>query len=487
MPAYTLGNSTVRAGAVSSSGVYTAVPTTTTMSAGTLRAGAVSSTVGTAASTLPYSYTAGTTAYGGLTSRPVTTTPITTGQATARVAKPATAYGTSIASYPTSTYVSGTRSVQPAITGLSTIGNFGAASLTAAPMTSVGTTKVISGTQFAGARPATYIGGTPISTQSTNLLAAGSIVSERVISMEECYSTGRVRSEAPVSYAQPIMYTSQPNVVTEVVQPVETVVVDQFGQMEVVQANEVVETLVQQPVEMIDGQPAEEQPQGPPRVLIICTSAAALGDQPTGAWSEEITGPYYVFSEAGCEVYISSVQGGSVPIDANSLAEGTYTENDKRFQEEGGMQLLENSIALNTINIADIDCVFLAGGHGTCMDFEANLAQFVSDAVWNGRPVGAVCHGVIGLLSAVNGDGTPLLQGKQVTGFSNAEEAVVGLDGVVPYLVEDRMKELGAAYSCVEPWGCYAITDGQIITGQNPQSSVEAARQCVVAMSTPQQ
>jgi len=229
-------------------------------------------------------------------------------------------------------------------------------------------------------------------------------------------------------------------------------------------------------------QPAEVQQPGPPRVVMICTSCDALGDQPTGAWSEEITAPYYVFLESGCEVYIASILGGQVPIDQGSLSENFFTEYDRKFQEEGGMDLLANSIAIGDVSPEAIDCVWLAGGHGTCMDFEANLAQFVTDAVAMGRPVGAVCHGVCGLLSAVAQDGTPLLAGKQVTGFSNAEEDAVGLSGVVPYLCQDRMQELGALYSCDSPWAEYAIRDGSIITGQNPQSSMKAAQLCVQAM-----
>jgi len=286
-------------------------------------------------------------------------------------------------------------------------------------------------------------------------------------------------------------------VVTEVVQPVTEVVIGPDGQEVFVQAD-VVQTVIateQQPAEVV--QAGFEQPEvvqaegaaadpGPPRVVIICTSESQLGDHPTGAWSEEITGPYYVFLEAGCEVYVASVQGGPVPIDQGSLAEGMFTENDRRFQEEGGMQFLDNALPLADIQAEAIDCVWLAGGHGTCMDFEANLAQFVTDAVAYGRPVGAVCHGVIGLLSAINQDGTPLLAGRQVTGFSNAEEQQVGLLDKVPFLVQQRMEELGALYSCGEPWSEYAVADGPIITGQNPQSSVKTAQLCIQAMM-PQQ
>jgi len=293
------------------------------------------------------------------------------------------------------------------------------------------------------------------------------------------------------------VYNEAPvEVFTEMVQPVTEMFVGPDGQVEMVQAEvitdmvqtadgqvQMVQTLVEgQQVEVVEGQ--QEQP-GPPRVVIVCTSADDLNGQPTGAWSEEITGPYYVFSEAGCEVYFASPMGGKVPLDALSLSENFFTENDRRFQEDGLMSFLDNSYALGEISPEAIDCVWLAGGHGTCMDFEANLAQFVTDALGMGRPVGAVCHGVIGLLSAVDQDGTPLLTGKQVTGFSNAEEEQVGLIDTVPFLIEQRMQELQADYSCGEPWGEYALRDGKIITGQNPQSSVRTAQLCIEAMMQP--
>jgi len=327
----------------------------------------------------------------------------------------------------------------------------------------------------------TYFGsqGQVLTVQSANLLAAGRVVSERVVSPEECYSSGLVRVEAAVQevvQVQPVVETFvmpdgqvelvQAEIVTEVLQTAE-------GQV-------IVETLVEEGV-------VPQQEAGPPRVVMICTSANQLGDggQATGAWSEEITGPYYVFAEAGCEVYIASIMGGKVPIDEASLSENFLTGNDQRFAEEGCSQFLENSYAIGDVSPEAIDCVWLAGGHGTCMDFESNLAQFVTDAHALGRPIGAVCHGVIGLLGAITQEGAPLLQGKQVTGFSNAEEEQVGLLDKVPFLIQERMQELQADYSCAEPWNEYAIRDGKIITGQNPQSSVRAAQLCVEAMMQP--
>lgn len=343
--------------------------------------------------------------------------------------------------------------------------------------------RTVAGTQYTQTLPMQTIqapyqayGGSPVTTvvaSSANLLQSGRVVSERVVPVEEGYSSGLVRMGAE---AQTIETVVQPAVVETVeVAPgvVETVVVQP----------EIVQTVGVEAEQQVEGQ--EQQAMGPPRVVIVCTSASSLGDQPTGAWSEEITGPYYVFLDAGCEVYIASVNGGQVPIDQGSLSENFFTENDRRFQEENGLQALENSLAIGDVSPDAIDCVWLAGGHGTCMDFEASLAQFVTDAIALGRPVGAVCHGVIGLLSAVSQDGQPLLAGKQVTGFSNAEEDAVGLMEKVPFLVQQRMEEQGAAYSCGEPWTEYAVRDGLIITGQNPQSSVRTAQLCVEALMPP--
>jgi len=332
--------------------------------------------------------------------------------------------------------------------------------------------------QSFGGRPTTYVGGTTIIGGATNT---------RVMSVAEYQSqlNGQAFTETIVQ-PEPVILDAGGNVFQEeVLQRGEVAYSQDLVQEQMPEEAQIVyqqEELLQQEQQM---QP-EEQQAGPPRVVIVCTSATAMGEQPTGAWSEEITGPYYVFLEAGCEVYIASILGGPVPIDQGSLAEGAYTETDKRFEEEGGTQFLENSFALADIKADSIDCVWLAGGHGTCMDFENNLAQFVTDAVAFGRPVGAVCHGVSGLLAAINQDGTPLLTGKQVTGFSNAEEELVGLADVVPFLCQQRMEELGALYSCAEPWTEYAVADGQIITGQNPQSSVRAAQLCIQAMMPPQ-
>jgi len=310
---------------------------------------------------------------------------------------------------------------------------------------------------------------------SAALLSQGQIVSERLISLEECYGTGLVRSEgeAPVATAPPnFAYEVQPlmqppTIAYEVLQPeTEEIVVGPEGQvMEVIEV----------------AQTSEEQPRLPV-CLIVATSGNLLGEShPTGAWLEEIAGPYYVFLEAGCEVHVASTLGGAVPIDEASTSDDFFTENARRFLEEYP-DVLQNSIQLGQIAPEQVDCVFLAGGHGVYADFEENLAQFVTDANVMGKTIGAVCHGVAGLLSAINPDSQPFIQGRKVTGFTNEEEAAVGLDQQVPYLLESRMMELGGDFQKQEPFSEFAIRDGNLITGQNPQSSVQAALLCVEAM-----
>jgi len=285
---------------------------------------------------------------------------------------------------------------------------------------------------------------------SANLLAMGNVISERIISAEECLALGVLRREeaglAPA--AVPMVQT-----------------------MPVAGELQVDETAPPQEVP-----PAER----PPRVIIICTSADRLEDgHPTGAWSEEITGPYYQFADAGCEVFIVSVSGGKITIDEASLGENFITENDKRFAQENGLALLENAASIGDFDLNDVDCIFLAGGHGTCVDFPNGLAQLVSDAAAMGKIVGAVCHGPLGLLGAITPEGQPLIEGKQVCGFSNEEEVAVGLAERVPFLLQNQMQELGAQYVCGEPWSEFAVRDGTLVTGQNPQSSVMAARLCL--------
>jgi len=204
----------------------------------------------------------------------------------------------------------------------------------------------------------------------------------------------------------------------------------------------------------------------------------------TGAWSEEITGPFYVFKDAGCEVTLASVQGGKIPIDQGSLSDSFKTENDTRFMADAdAMALLENSTALSSLDLGSFDIIFLPGGHGTCVDFPVALGSVVTEAYAAGKVVAAVCHGPCGLVNAT-ASGEPLVQGKKVCAFTNAEEDQVGLSDKVPFLLESKLREQGCDFVLGDPWTETAVADGNLVTGQNPQSSVKCAQLALEAHAT---
>uniref|UniRef100_A0A6U6UL03 DJ-1/PfpI domain-containing protein n=1 Tax=Zooxanthella nutricula TaxID=1333877 RepID=A0A6U6UL03_9DINO len=216
-------------------------------------------------------------------------------------------------------------------------------------------------------------------------------------------------------------------------------------------------------------------------VVIVCTSENKLGDHDTGAWSEEITGPYWVFKDKGYNVSFASVQGGKVPIDEASLSATFLTENDKRFEAEGVLEQLKDTPQISDIKVDDVDCVFFAGGHGTVVDFPKKCGDLATAAYGKGKIVAAVCHGPTALYAAKDGE-EPLVKGKQVAGFSDEEEVAVGLKDKVDYTPEGKLKELGGIYSKGDPWSEYAVRDGNLVTGQNPQSSVKCAQLVVEAL-----
>lgn len=225
------------------------------------------------------------------------------------------------------------------------------------------------------------------------------------------------------------------------------------------------------------------------KVAIIATSADKMGDHTTGAWSEEITGPFYVFQDKGFDVEIFSVNGGKVPIDAGSLSDNFKTENDTKFEKDGNLTKFENTRSLKDIDIDSLACLFFAGGHGTVVDFPDNCGEVVTSAYAKGKVVAAVCHGPTALYKAKDGE-DPLVKGKKVCGFSNDEESAVGLTDKVPLTPsgkpctpEQMLRELGGEYVPGDSWSSTAVRDGRLVTGQNPQSSVKCAELCVEALA----
>lgn len=217
-------------------------------------------------------------------------------------------------------------------------------------------------------------------------------------------------------------------------------------------------------------------------VLFILTSHAVMGPsgEPTGLWMEELTTPYYVLSEQGVQIDIASIAGGSIPIDPRSLSDDTAKNpaSVNRFQNDASaMEKIKNTPSVANIDLSKYDAVFLPGGHGTMFDLPVSkeLATLISQAYQQNKVVAAVCHGPAGLVAATGADGQPIVKGKRVTGFTNSEEQAVGLAAKVPFLLENRLRELGATFVAGKDFDAHAVRDGNLITGQNPASSEEVA------------
>lgn len=212
------------------------------------------------------------------------------------------------------------------------------------------------------------------------------------------------------------------------------------------------------------------------KVLFVLTSHEDLGDtgEKTGFWIEEFVVPYYLLKDKGIEITLASPKGGQPPIDPKSQGADFQTPETLRFAKDKATQdLLSKTIKLETINHKDYDAVFYPGGHGPLWDLveDKNSIALIEDFYNNNKFVAAVCHAPAIFKNTKNADGTPLVKGKKVTGFTNGEEAAVQLTAIVPFLVEDMLKSNGGIYSKKADWNPYAVEDGLLITGQNPASS----------------
>jgi putative cofactor-binding repeat protein len=224
------------------------------------------------------------------------------------------------------------------------------------------------------------------------------------------------------------------------------------------------------------------------KVLMVLTSHDRLGDtgKPTGFWLEEFAAPYYVLRDADVNITLASPKGGQPPVDPKSDEPGAQTPAMKRFRGDTEAQrALANTVKLSSVSGDDYDAVFFPGGHGPLWDLAENrdAIALIEGLYAAGKPVAAVCHGPAVLRSAKGADGTPLVKGKTVTGFSNTEEAAVGLTNVVPFSVEDVLKANGGKYSRAADWTSHAVVDGNLITGQNPASSEATARALLEALA----
>ena len=217
------------------------------------------------------------------------------------------------------------------------------------------------------------------------------------------------------------------------------------------------------------------------KVLIVLTSHDKLGNtgEKTGFWLEEFAAPYYVLKDAGADIVLASPKGGQPPLDPKSDQPDFQTDDTRRFANDVEAQKqLANTVALETLKAEDYDAVFYPGGHGPLWDLTDNphSLQIIETLYAAGKPVASVCHAPTALINAKDKSGRYLVENKNITAFSNSEEDGVGLSQVVPFLLEDALKQRGAVYHKGEDWASFVQVDGQLITGQNPASSAETAK-----------
>jgi len=217
------------------------------------------------------------------------------------------------------------------------------------------------------------------------------------------------------------------------------------------------------------------------KVLMVLTSHDRLGNtgRKTGFWLEELAAPYYVFKDAGAQITLASPKGGRPPLDPKSNEPNFQTDITRRFEKDAAAEAqLDKTAQLGSVKQQDYDTVFYPGGHGPMWDLaeDPNSIKLIESFVAAEKPVALVCHAPGVLRHVKTSAGKPLVAGRNVTGFTDGEEADVGLTKIVPFLVEDQLLCLGATYSKVKNWGIHTVKDNLLITGQNPASSGPAAK-----------
>jgi putative intracellular protease/amidase len=217
------------------------------------------------------------------------------------------------------------------------------------------------------------------------------------------------------------------------------------------------------------------------KILMVLTSHDQLGNtgRKTGFWLEEFAAPYFTFKDAGAEIVLASPKGGPPPLDPKSNEPNFQTDLTRRFEGDAAAKAhLASTVRLDRVESDDFDTVFYPGGHGPMWDLaeDRNSVKLIESFLAAGKPVALVCHAPGALRHVKTPAGQPIVQGKRVTGFTDTEEEAVGLTNVVPFLVEDELKAKGGIFSKTEDWGVHVVTDGLLITGQNPASSGPAAK-----------
>ncbi|MBC7726230.1 MAG: type 1 glutamine amidotransferase domain-containing protein [Microbacteriaceae bacterium] len=224
-------------------------------------------------------------------------------------------------------------------------------------------------------------------------------------------------------------------------------------------------------------------------ILMVLTSHDQLGDtgKKTGFWLEEFAAPYYVFKDAGAAITLASPKGGQPPLDPKSDEPDAQTDATRRFKADTAAQAaLAATLKLADVKVEGFDAVFYPGGHGPLWDLaeDKHSIGLIEAALAAGKPVSAVCHAPGVLRHVRAADGSPLVKGKRVTGFTNTEEEAVQLTKIVPFLVEDMLVQHGGQYSKGADWQPYVVSDGLLITGQNPASSEPAAHALLAQLQT---
>jgi putative intracellular protease/amidase len=223
------------------------------------------------------------------------------------------------------------------------------------------------------------------------------------------------------------------------------------------------------------------------KILMMITSHDQLGNtgRKTGFWLEELAAPYYVFKDAGVEITLASPKGGRPPLDPKSNEPEFRTDLTRRFESDAAAEAqLDKTVRLDGVRQEDFDSVFYPGGHGPMWDIveDKHSIRLIESFIAAGKPIAIVCHSTGALRHVKTPDGTYFVQGKEVTGFTNGEEAAVGLTEVVPFLVENEMLRLGAIFSKKADWAVHVVNHGSLITGQNPASSGPAAKTLLAAL-----
>jgi len=220
------------------------------------------------------------------------------------------------------------------------------------------------------------------------------------------------------------------------------------------------------------------------KILMVLTSHDQLGNtgRKTGFWLEELAAPYYIFKDAGAKITLASPKGGNPPLDPKSNEPDFQTEQTHRFESDpAAMAQLASTVRLDSISQSDYDTVFYPGGHGPLWDLaeDKHSIALIESFLAANKPVALVCHAPGVLRHVKTPAGKPLVEGKKVTGFTNTEEDAVGLTNIVPFLVEDELMAKGGIYSKGGDWSSYVVSDGLLITGQNPMSSAATAARLI--------